>query len=100
MQKISCGLELRWRAQHRTETAGLPRDPEQQQYADCQHEWRADAFKKFDGLDTSPDHGHVQRPKTEKTDPLKISRAGPNDFQHRVDGLAADPGLNSEPTAE
>ena len=96
------GVEFAGRAQHRAEAAGLAGDPPQQQQADSQHERRADAFQKFDGLDAAPDHDDVQRPEGEEADPdaaRQRRRARPQDLQHGVDGLAADPGLNAEPSA-
>src|SRR5450432_3252121 len=99
MQKIGGVLKLRWGAEHRTHAAGFARDPKQKQDAHGQHKWRADAFKNLDGLDTAPDHGHVQRPESQKAYPLKIGCAGPDDLEHGINRLTADPGLNTKPAA-
>ena len=62
-------VELAGRAEHGAEAAGLAGDPPQQQQSDAEHEGRADAFEKLDGLDAAPDHDHVQRPEGEEADP-------------------------------
>ena len=88
--------------EHRSEAAGLPGDPPQQQQPDAQHERRADAFQKLDGLDAAQDHRDVERPEREEADPDAaghVNRARPQNPEHGVDGLAADPGLDAEPPA-
>src|SRR5882757_5131429 len=102
MKEFRGRLELARTTQHRPEAAGFSRDPKQQQQTNGEHERRADAFKKFDGLDSFPDHENIQRPKSEEADPdaaLDVLRRGPEDLEHGIDCLSADPRLDSEPTA-
>src|SRR3974390_3058703 len=88
--------------QHGTHTAGFTSDPEQEQEPDNQHKWRSNALQKLDGFNAAPDDEHVHSPKEEKAKPRtswQTRGAGPDDPEHRVNGLTADPGLDAEPPA-
>src|SRR5581483_4104812 len=101
-EELAAVVEFARSAQHRPETARLPRDPPQQQKPYPEHEGRADPFQEFDGFDPAPDHRDIERPERKEADPYasgKLAGAGPHDFQHRVDRLSADPRLNPEPPA-
>lgn len=100
--KFRGGVKFAGRVKNRAHTAGLARDPEKKKQADEEHEGRADAFEELDGFNAAPDDEHVDGPKKEEAEPGaagKICGGGPNDAEHGVNGLAADPGLNAEPAA-
>jgi len=101
-QKFPHVLELAWRLEHGTHTTGFARHPEQEQQPDNQHEWCADALEKLDGFDPAPNDKHIHRPEEKKANPRarwQARGARPDDSQHRVNGLTADPRLDTEPAA-
>ena len=100
--ELGAGMELAGRAEHRSQAAGFAGDPPEQQQADPQHKGSADAFQDLDGFDAAPDHRDIEQPESEEADPLApggLCGAGPQNFEHGKDGLAADPALNAEPSA-
>src|SRR5215471_12583780 len=65
-------------------------------------EWGADDLEKLDGFDPAPNDKHIHRPEEKKANPRarwQARGARPDDSQHRVNGLTADPRLDTEPAA-
>ena len=59
-------------------------------------------MQESDGFDAAPDDDHIQKPEAEEAGPerpIDLCDGWPDDDEHGVDGLAADPGLNAEPAA-
>ena len=53
-------------------------------------------------FDAAEDDENVEGPESEEANPDTVGRlsdGGPEDLEHGVDGLAADPGLDAEPSA-
>src|SRR5580700_12167464 len=88
--------------QHRPKTASLTRNPTEQQKPNNQHEGSADPLEKLDGLNSLPNHKHVDGPEKEEAHPMsarKVPRSRPHNAKHRIDCLSSDPRLDAEPSA-
>src|SRR4029077_4960185 len=57
-----------------------------------------DALQKTDGPGAPENDGENEQPEEEEAEPRMVPPAGEG-CQRRVDGFAADPGLNAEPAA-
>src|SRR5581483_3821806 len=100
-QELAVCLKFAWCAEDWSEPAGLGCNPPKQQQSKTEHEGCANSFKKLDGVNAAPYHCNVQKPESEKTNPLAkgIAGCGRNyNLQHRKDCLSANPRLNAEPT--
>src|SRR5205823_12204491 len=80
----------------------LFRSPKKQRKTDQQQERSGDALQEANGFNAAQNHQHIEKPEKEKAERragMKICPAGHEGHDHGVDGFAADPGLNAEPTA-
>ena len=96
------GVELAGRAEHGAEAAGFVGHEAEQHQRHDEQKGRGKALQVADGFHAAPDHGHVQQPEAEEADPQNEGhrrRGWPQHVEHRVDGLAADPGLDAKPAA-
>ncbi len=101
-QELAGRMKLAGRREHGSEAARLDPHPDQQQRGHHEHEWRAERLQVANGFDSAPHHHHVQQPEQQKAGPQNPADARqrrPDDNQHRVNRLTADPRLDAEPAA-
>src|SRR5580704_2183572 len=101
-KELGCGMEFAGCMKNRTHAARFTRNPKKKDKPDDQHKRSAETFEELDRFNAAPDDEHVGTPKKEEAErraARKICRARPSNAQHRVDGLAADPGLDAKPAA-
>src|SRR6202043_2043594 len=99
LQESAGILKLAGGAQHGSEAASLVGDPPQHQQSHAQHKGCADSLQELDRVYAFPNDKDIEQPKSSeaKPDHAGVGRGWPENLKHGMDGLTADPGLDSEP---